>query len=92
MDFSKVFTEKRLFMQFSIRGLSTAEEIPFEVTYKEAVLGRYFCDLLVEGAVVVELKAVNQLNSSHVGQLLNYHYCPVNFRTNSTGFQCELFQ
>jgi GxxExxY protein len=63
---------KALIHELSIRGLSTAEEIPFEVTYKEAVLGRYFCDLLVEGTVVVELKAVNQLNSSHVGQLLNY--------------------
>ncbi len=63
---------KALIHELSIRGLSTAEEIPFEVTYKEAVLGRYFCDLLVEGAIVVELKAVSQLNSSHVGQLLNY--------------------
>jgi GxxExxY protein len=63
---------KALIHELSIRGLSTAEEIPFEVTYKEAVLGRYFCDLLVEGTVVVELKAVSQLNSSHVGQLLNY--------------------
>ncbi len=57
---------KALIHELSIRGLSTAEEIPFEVTYKEAVLGRYFCDLLLEDAVVVELKAVNQLNSSHV--------------------------
>ena len=35
-------------------------------------MGKYFCDLLVEGTIVVELKAINQLNSSHVGQLLNY--------------------
>jgi GxxExxY protein len=63
---------KALIHELSIRGLSAAEEIPFEVTYKEAVLGRYFCDLLVEGTVVVELKAVGQLNSSHIGQLLNY--------------------
>jgi GxxExxY protein len=47
--------------ELSIRGLSTAEQIPFEVTYMEAVLGRYFCDLLVEGTVVVELKAVNDI-------------------------------
>ena len=63
---------KALIHELSIRGLSAGEEIPLEVTYEEAVLGRYFCDLLVEGTVVVELKAVNQLNSSHVGQLLNY--------------------
>ncbi len=63
---------KALMHELSIRGLSAGEEIPFEVTYKEMVLGRYFCDLLVEGSIVVELKAVDQLNSSHVGQVLNY--------------------
>ena len=63
---------KALIHELYIRGLSCGEEVPFEVSYKDVVLGRYLCDLLVEGTVVVELKAVNQLNSSHVGQLLNY--------------------
>ncbi len=63
---------KALIHELSIRGLSAGEEIPFEVTYKEIVLGRYFCDLLVESTIVVELKTVNQLSPSHVGQVLNY--------------------
>ena len=63
---------KALIHELSIRGLTAGEEIPFKVTYKEVELGRYLCDLLVEGTIVVELKAISQLNSSHIGQLLNY--------------------
>ncbi|MDR3554363.1 MAG: GxxExxY protein [Syntrophobacteraceae bacterium] len=63
---------KAMVHELSIRGLSAAEEVPFEVIYKRTSLGRYYCDLLVEKTVVVELKAIGGLDSSHVGQLLNY--------------------
>jgi GxxExxY protein len=63
---------KALVHELSIRGLSVGEEVPFEIVYKEAKLGRYYCDLLVEKTIVVELKAIDRLNSTHVGQLLNY--------------------
>jgi len=46
--------------------------VPFDVSYKEARLGTYYCDPLVEKKMVVELKAIDRLNSTHVGQLLNY--------------------
>jgi GxxExxY protein len=64
--------QKALLRELSIRGLSVAEEVPFEVIYKGATLGRYYCDLLVEKMIVVELKAIDRLNSTHVGQLPNY--------------------
>ena len=35
-------------------------------------VGEYFADLLVEEAVIVELKAVPHLMSEHESQLLNY--------------------
>jgi GxxExxY protein len=63
---------RALVHELSIRGLSVGEEVPFDVVYKEATLGRYYCDLLVEKTIVVELKAIDRLNSIHVGQLLNY--------------------
>ena len=35
-------------------------------------VGEYFVDLLVEHAIMVELKTVQQLNSAHRAQCLNY--------------------
>jgi len=42
------------------------------VYYGQRVVGEYLADLVVEGAVLVELKAVRQLCQDHEAQLLNY--------------------
>ncbi len=36
------------------------------------VVGEYFADLLIEGKVVIELKAVEQIVKAHENQLVNY--------------------
>jgi len=70
--FLEVIYRKAMVHELSIRGLSVGEEVPFGVVYKKATLGRYYCDLLVENAIIVEEKAIDRLNLSHTGQLLNY--------------------
>ncbi|SPF31225.1 conserved hypothetical protein [Syntrophobacter sp. SbD1] len=70
--FFEVIYRKALVHELSIRGLSVEEEFQFDVMYKWTTLGRYLCDLLVDKSTVVELKAIERLNPSHVGQLLNY--------------------
>jgi GxxExxY protein len=42
-----------------------------EVFYDGVNVGNYEADLLVEGRVLVEAKAVQALDSAHVGQCLN---------------------
>ncbi len=42
-----------------------------EVFYDDVNVGNYEADLLVEGRVLVEVKAVQALDSAHVGQCLN---------------------
>jgi len=46
--------------------------VPIEVAYKGEVVGEYFADIVVEGEVIIELKAVEQLQKIHEAQLLNY--------------------
>ena len=53
-------------------GLHVAQEVPLTVYYGQRVVGEYLADLVVEGAVLVELKAVRQLCQDHEAQLLNY--------------------
>lgn len=54
------------------------QRVPFEVErsirirYKERVLGTHRLDLVVNGAVVVELKAVYTINNFHIAQMLSY--------------------
>jgi GxxExxY protein len=42
------------------------------VTYDGITVGEYFADLLVEDAVLVELKTVRTLEDAHRAQCLNY--------------------
>ena len=64
--------EKALIIELNSRGLSVGNQVPLKVIYKEEIVGEYFADLLVEGRVIVEIKAVRHLLKEHQAQLLNY--------------------
>jgi GxxExxY protein len=70
--FLETVYRKALVHELTLRGISVAEEQSFEVTYKGAKLGQYYCDMLINQTVIVELKAIEQLTPSHIGQVLNY--------------------
>lgn len=54
-------------------GYTVSSQVPLQVYDEDGFLiGEYAADLIVNEKVIVELKAVNQLNGSHVAQLLNY--------------------
>ena len=40
--------------------------------YEGAVVGDYFSDILVNGQVIIEVKALKAIDESHQAQLLNY--------------------
>ena len=47
-------------------------QAPMSVLYKSQVVGTYFADILVEGVVICEIKAVEAIVDPHLAQLLNY--------------------
>ncbi len=53
-------------------GLRVAQQQPMEVRYDEVVVGTYVADLVVEGAVLLEIKAVKLFDEIHTAQCLNY--------------------
>ncbi len=53
-------------------GHDVIQEAPIDVSYKGRIVGVFFADLLVDGAVICEIKAVNRLILEHEAQLLNY--------------------
>jgi GxxExxY protein len=55
------------------RGLKAEQQKPLPVVYREVKLDcGYRLDLLVEEAVIVEVKAVDRLMPIHQAQLLSY--------------------
>jgi GxxExxY protein len=53
-------------------SLSAAREVSVPVWFRERKIGQYYADLVVEGVILLELKAVRSLESAHEAQLLHY--------------------
>jgi len=63
---------RALLRELSLRGIRATAEASFAITYKGHSVGESYADLLVEDALVVELKCAERLANEHVAQCLNY--------------------
>ena len=61
-----------LVVELNLMGIKAEAEQPIVIPYKGHLIGEYFADILVEDTVILELKAVNELNQAHEVQLVNY--------------------
>ena len=65
--------EACLAFELAERGLKLKQQTPVPVQYRDVKLDvGYRLDLLVEGSVIVEIKAVDSLQPVHQAQLLSY--------------------
>jgi GxxExxY protein len=53
-------------------GLTVATEVPIPVNFRGPIAGIFRADLIVNGAVLVELKTCDALTREHGSQVLNY--------------------
>jgi GxxExxY protein len=53
-------------------GLQVVQQYGIQVHYDGIVVGEFVADLLIEGCVLVELKAVKAFDEIHMAQCLNY--------------------
>ncbi len=72
--FQEVIYQRALAWELSRAGLTYAREIEQEIFYKELAepIGTRRADFVVEGKVLVELKALIELEDVHLAQVLNY--------------------
>jgi len=72
--FQEVIYQRALAWEFSQAGLEFARAIEQDIFYKELTepIGTRRADFVVEGKVLVEIKAVIELEDVHLAQILNY--------------------
>ena len=63
--------EKALLLALRQKGLTAVAQHPIEVIFRGHCVGDFYADLLVEGSVIVELKAVKALTPEHEAQVIN---------------------
>ena len=64
--------ENALAIELGIRGFQVQQQKPIAIHFRNQIIGEYFADILVNGLIILELKATRTLVKDHEAQLLNY--------------------
>ena len=64
--------EKCLMIELEKAGLSAEAQKPIKVHYDGHVVGDFVADVVVENAIILELKSVRHVIQAHEVQLVNY--------------------
>ena len=64
--------ENALIIELKNKGLNVESQKPLKVAYKGHLIGEYVADIIVNGKVLIELKAQSNLLKIHEAQILNY--------------------
>jgi GxxExxY protein len=70
--FNELICRRALALVLRMRGLKTIEEDEIPVRFRGEVLANFKADIVVNDLVLVEVKAVQQLEDWHTAQILNY--------------------
>ena len=70
--FAEKVYQRALLTELRLREIRAAGEVSLAVTYKGHRVGEYFADIVVEEALVIELKCADRLSNEHTAQCLNY--------------------
>jgi GxxExxY protein len=70
--FLEAVYEEALCVELQLRGITYARQAGVTLSYKGRPIGEGRVDLLVGGALIVELKAVEALVPVHIAQVLSY--------------------
>ena len=70
--FNESLYEEALVIELSERSIPFSRQSPIYVQHRGKTIGNHRLDLLVANCLVVELKAVEQLNDFHKAQVLSY--------------------
>ncbi len=64
--------ENALFIALRQAGLEVKSQCPIGVEFRGELVGEFYADLIVEDSLILELKAVSEIDKVHKAQLLNY--------------------
>jgi len=64
--------ENAMMLEFNNENIPAVSQYAIKVVYQDEIVGEYFADILVDGKVIVEIKAARNLGLDNEAQLLNY--------------------
>lgn len=68
--FLETVYQKALAHELRARNIPFQEQVRLPVIYKGELVGDYIADFIIDGKLIVEIKAVSRLNSAHQAQAI----------------------
>jgi len=91
--FLEIIYLNALLIELKKLGLLCESEKEIRVLYEGSLIGMHKIDLLVEGEIIVELKAVEDLNKKHYAQIRSYLKAfnkPLGLLVNLSGYKLDV--
>ena len=70
--FLEAVYESALAYELTLRGIRFERQMHLPVYYKDQLLGEYIADLVIEGQIIIELKAISAISAAHEAQAHHY--------------------
>lgn len=64
--------QNAMYFELKSQGYKVEAQKQIKVYFRNQLVGEFYADLLIEDAIIVELKACEHLVNSHIAQLMNY--------------------
>ena len=70
--FLEAVYQSALARELILRGIPLEQQVRLPVSYKGVIVGEYIADFIIDGKLIVEIKAVSNFNSQHQAQAMHY--------------------
>ena len=64
--------QKALEVELEFLNVPFSSQVPLRVFHRNKLVGDFFADIIIDGKIILELKAVKSINPAAEAQLLNY--------------------
>jgi GxxExxY protein len=70
--FLEAVYQAALAYEFKLRNIPFEEQVHLPVYYKGQLVGEYIADFVIDGKIILEIKAVAEIKEAHRAQAINY--------------------
>jgi GxxExxY protein len=70
--FIEAIYERALAIELTHRGIPFSQQVVHQILYRGELVGEHRLDLIIDGQLLIELKAVENIGNHHLAQTLSY--------------------
>lgn len=70
--YQEKYYQKAIAKSLKVLNIPFKEQLPFNIKYKDEIIGRYFLDFLIDGKIILEIKKESSFHKRNIEQVIGY--------------------